>query len=74
MTAALADADLARRFGGLDRLYGVTGANRIRAAHVAVIGLGGVGSWAAESLAEQRAIEQADTLSFEDYLAAYYRR
>lgn len=51
MTATLADADLARRFGGLERLYGVPGAARIRAAHVAVIGIGGVGSWAAEALA-----------------------
>lgn len=45
------DADLARRFGGLDRLYGVLGAQRIRTAHVAVVGIGGVGSWAAEALA-----------------------
>lgn len=43
--------DVARRFGGLERLYGVAGAQRIRAAHVAVIGVGGVGSWAAEALA-----------------------
>ena len=40
-----------RRFGGLARLYGVLGAQRIAAAHVAVIGLGGVGSWAVEALA-----------------------
>jgi tRNA A37 threonylcarbamoyladenosine dehydratase len=45
------DADLHRRFGGLERLYGVTGAARIRAAHVAVVGIGGVGSWAVEALA-----------------------
>jgi tRNA threonylcarbamoyladenosine dehydratase len=45
------EADLARRFGGLERLYGVSGAAQIRAAHVAVIGIGGVGSWAAEALA-----------------------
>jgi tRNA A37 threonylcarbamoyladenosine dehydratase len=44
-------ADLQRRFGGLERLYGVGGAAAIRAAHVAVIGIGGVGSWAAEALA-----------------------
>ncbi|MFM7332688.1 MAG: ThiF family adenylyltransferase [Brachymonas sp.] len=44
-------ADLLRRFGGLERLYGVNGAASIRAAHVAVIGIGGVGSWAAEALA-----------------------
>jgi tRNA A37 threonylcarbamoyladenosine dehydratase len=40
-----------RRFGGLARLYGLAGAARIRAAHVLVIGIGGVGSWAAECLA-----------------------
>jgi len=40
-----------RRFGGLARLYGVLGAQRIGDAHVAVIGMGGVGSWAAEALA-----------------------
>lgn len=44
-------ADLQRRFGGLERLYGVPGATAIRAAHVAVVGIGGVGSWAAEALA-----------------------
>jgi tRNA A37 threonylcarbamoyladenosine dehydratase len=44
-------ADLQRRFGGLERLYGVEGAQAIRRAHVAVAGIGGVGSWAAEALA-----------------------
>ena len=43
--------DVERRFGGLARLYGLEGAARIRAAHVAVVGIGGVGSWAAEALA-----------------------
>ena len=43
--------DTERRFGGLARLYGVLGAQQICAAHVAVIGVGGVGSWAAEALA-----------------------
>lgn len=49
--SALVEADLQRRFGGLQRLYGVTGAAAIRQAHVAVVGIGGVGSWAAEALA-----------------------
>lgn len=40
-----------RRFGGLDRLYGVMAGQRIRAAHVAVVGIGGVGSWSVEALA-----------------------
>ncbi len=51
MTARDIGADLQRRFGGLERLYGVPGAAAIRAAHVAVVGIGGVGSWAAEALA-----------------------
>lgn len=48
---AQSDEDAARRFGGLQRLYGVPGALRIRQAHVVVVGIGGVGSWAAEALA-----------------------
>lgn len=47
----LQSVDLERRFGGLERLYGVQGARNIRGAHVAVIGVGGVGSWSAEALA-----------------------
>ena len=43
--------DFSRRFGGLERLYGTSGAQRIYAAHVAVVGIGGVGSWAVEALA-----------------------
>ncbi|NQW94841.1 MAG: tRNA threonylcarbamoyladenosine dehydratase [Polaromonas sp.] len=43
--------DLERRFGGLARLYGAAGAAHIRSAHVVVVGIGGVGSWAAEALA-----------------------
>ena len=45
------DADLERRFGGLRRLYGDAGYARIRALRVAIVGVGGVGSWAAEALA-----------------------
>ncbi len=40
-----------RRFGGLRRLYGVDGAQRIFDAHVVVVGIGGVGSWSVEALA-----------------------
>ncbi len=47
----LDDADLERRFGGLQRLYGEAGYRRVRAARIAVVGLGGVGSWAVEALA-----------------------
>jgi len=44
-------ADLERRFGGVARLYGRDGAAALRNAHVCVVGIGGVGSWAAEALA-----------------------
>ena len=43
--------DSVERFSGIQRLYGVVAAQRIRAMHVCVIGLGGVGSWAVEALA-----------------------
>lgn len=44
-------ADLDRRFAGVAQLYGEAGLARLRQARVAVIGIGGVGSWAAEALA-----------------------
>ena len=40
-----------QRFGGIARLYGSDGLARLATAHVAVVGIGGVGSWAAEALA-----------------------
>jgi len=40
-----------QRFGGLTRLYGRAGLARLHAAHVCVVGLGGVGSWVVEALA-----------------------
>ena len=50
-TADLNLADDSRRFGGIARLYGDAGRARLAAAHVCVVGIGGVGSWAAEALA-----------------------
>jgi len=46
-----APSDFERRFGALRRLYGANGAQRIFDSHVVVVGIGGVGSWAAEALA-----------------------
>ncbi|MCB1859814.1 MAG: tRNA cyclic N6-threonylcarbamoyladenosine(37) synthase TcdA [Gammaproteobacteria bacterium] len=43
--------DFQRRFGGIARLYGDEALQRFVAAHVCLIGIGGVGSWAAEALA-----------------------
>ena len=48
---ATACEDHSRRFGGVTRLLGEPAHARLRAARVAVVGVGGVGSWAAEALA-----------------------
>ena len=39
------------RFGGIARLYGEKGLAKFACSHIAVVGIGGVGSWAAEALA-----------------------
>lgn len=39
-----------QRFGGIARLYGREAVERLASSHVAVVGIGGVGSWAAEAL------------------------
>jgi tRNA A37 threonylcarbamoyladenosine dehydratase len=44
-------SDFEARFGGIQRLYGREGLARLKAAHVAVVGVGGVGSWTVEALA-----------------------
>ena len=44
-------SDFRERFGGVARVLGEPALARLRTAHVAVIGLGGVGSWAVEALA-----------------------
>jgi len=43
--------DYERRFSGVRRLYGEQGLAKLEAAHVCVVGIGGVGSWAVEALA-----------------------
>lgn len=45
------DTSFERRFGGIARLYGSVALAQFRQAHVCVVGVGGVGSWAAEALA-----------------------
>lgn len=44
-------SDYETRFSGIGRLYGRAGWERLRRAHVCVVGVGGVGSWAVEALA-----------------------
>jgi tRNA A37 threonylcarbamoyladenosine dehydratase len=43
--------DRERRFGGVARLYGTEGAERIQQANICIVGIGGVGSWVAEAFA-----------------------
>ena len=38
-------------FSAVERSYGIVGTERLKNAHVCVVGIGGVGSWAAEALA-----------------------
>lgn len=45
------EEDFQQRFGGLGRLYGTAALPRLQAAHVCVVGVGGVGSWVVEGLA-----------------------
>ena len=45
------DKSWTERFGGIDRLYGAGALARFSRSHVAVVGLGGVGSWLVEALA-----------------------
>ena len=44
-------SDNSQRFGGIARLYGEKALQRFQQSHICVIGIGGVGSWAAEALA-----------------------
>ena len=41
------------RFAGIERLYGRGSVERLARAHVGVVGVGGVGSWAVEALARR---------------------
>ena len=45
------DPSWRERFAGIDRLYGAGSIERLAASSVAIVGLGGVGSWVAEALA-----------------------
>lgn len=57
LLAAASQPDPERRFGGLRRLHGDAAYARLRAARVAVVGVGGVGSWTAEALARSGVAE-----------------
>ena len=66
------DIHFARRFGGVSRLYGVEGLVKLQAAHICVIGIGGVGSWAAEAVA-RNAVGTITSVSY-THLDVYKRQ
>ena len=66
-------ADDAQRFTALARLYGAAGMARIRRAHVAVVGIGGVGSWAAEALARS-GVARLTLIDFDQIAASNINR
>lgn len=65
------DFDL--RFGGIGRLYSGEGLERLRHAKVCVVGIGGVGSWAAEALARS-AVGQITLVDLDDICASNINR
>ena len=54
-----------QRFGGIERLVGPKAARCIQGAHACIIGIGGVGSWAAEALARS-GIGQLSLIDMDD--------
>ncbi len=57
--------DYQQRFGGIQRLYGEEAFQYLDTMHVCVIGLGGVGSWAAEALARS-GVGQLTLIDFDE--------
>ena len=65
--------DFDSRFGGIQRLYSTEGLERLRRARVCVVGIGGVGSWAAEALARS-ALGHLTLVDLDDICASNINR
>lgn len=61
------------RFSGVARIYGPQGLVKIQNAHIAVIGLGGVGSWVVEALARS-GVGQITLVDFDDICVSNFNR
>lgn len=61
------------RFAGVARLYGAKGLESISQSHVAVIGIGGVGSWVVEALARS-GVGQITLMDFDDVCSSNFNR
>ena len=53
------------RFSGLERLYGKAAHQKLKQAHVSVVGIGGVGSWAVEALARS-GVQEITMIDWDD--------
>lgn len=62
-----------QRFSGIRRLYGVNETEVLRKAHICIIGIGGVGSWAAEALARS-GIGELTLIDHDDIAASNINR
>jgi len=69
----MSDADYHQRFAGLQRLYGQQAYAHLRQLHIAVIGIGGVGSWAVEALARS-GIGALTLVDYDDIAASNINR
>jgi tRNA A37 threonylcarbamoyladenosine dehydratase len=67
------DLSYENKFGGLTRIYGDGVLDRLRGAHVMVVGLGGVGSWAVEALA-RTGVGTLTLVDFDDVCATNTNR
>src|SRR6187455_3472608 len=63
--AGVLSPEYLERFGGVGRLLSRVGLERLHAAHVGVIGVGGVGSWVVEALARS-GIGALDMIDLDD--------
>ncbi len=61
------------RFSGVARLYGNAGLLKLASSHVAVIGIGGVGSWIAEALARS-GVGEITLMDFDDVCTSNFNR
>lgn len=61
------------RFSGVARLYGEQGLRKLARAHVAVIGVGGVGSWVVEALARS-GVGKITLMDFDDVCVSNFNR
>ncbi|MBD64560.1 MAG: hypothetical protein CME62_05110 [Halobacteriovoraceae bacterium] len=62
-----------RAFEGIENLFGKDGFGKIRKAHILIVGLGGVGSWVAESLVRS-GVEQISLMDMDEICVSNINR